>query len=93
MPPLKGTQRGVIVLYTMFLVSSSINVSIFHSTWLDTFWTDLVLPAGDTEVWLSFQNVNVLIHIFSGVCKNGNIPVLSFFLHISWDLSVKGNFP
>ena len=29
---------GIIVLCTMFLVSSSINVSIFHSTWLDTFW-------------------------------------------------------
>ena len=26
----------------LYLVSSSINVSIFHSTWLDTFWTDLV---------------------------------------------------
>ena len=24
----------------MFLVSSSINVSIFHCMWLDTFWTD-----------------------------------------------------
>ena len=33
---------GVTVLCTMFLVSSSINVSIFHSTWLDTFWTDLI---------------------------------------------------
>ena len=32
--------RGVIVLCTMFLVSCSINV--FHVTWLDTFWTDLV---------------------------------------------------
>ena len=32
--------RGVIVLCTMFLVSvSSINVTICHSTWLDTFWT------------------------------------------------------
>ena len=30
---------GVIVLQTVFLVSSSINVSIFHSTWMDTFWT------------------------------------------------------
>ena len=31
------------VLCTMFLylVFSSINVSIFHITWLDTFWTDL----------------------------------------------------
>ena len=26
---------GIIVLYTMFLVSSSISVSIFHITWLD----------------------------------------------------------
>ena len=33
---------GVIVLCTTFLVSSSINVSIFHNTWLDTFWTDLM---------------------------------------------------
>ena len=31
-----------IVLCTMFLVSSSINVSIFHITFLDTFWTDLI---------------------------------------------------
>ena len=33
---------GIVVLCTMFLVSSSINVSIFHSMWLDTFWTNLV---------------------------------------------------
>ena len=33
---------GVIVLCTMFLVSSSINVSIFHITWMDTFWIGLV---------------------------------------------------
>ena len=26
----------------LYLVSSSINVSIFHITWLDTFWIDLV---------------------------------------------------
>ena len=34
--------EGVIVLCTVFLVSSSINVSIFHITWLDTFWTDIL---------------------------------------------------
>ena len=28
---------GIIVLFTMFLVSSSINVSIFYIIWLDTF--------------------------------------------------------
>ena len=35
---------GVIVLCSMFLVSCIffINVSIFHITWLDSFWTDLV---------------------------------------------------
>ena len=33
---------GVTVPCTMFHVSSSINVSIFHSTWLDTFWANLV---------------------------------------------------
>ena len=36
---------GVIVLCTMFLVSPSINVSIFHSMCLDTFCTDLVLSS------------------------------------------------
>ena len=40
---------GVIVLCTVFLVSSSINVSIFHITWLDSFWTDLVHQL--QEVW------------------------------------------
>ena len=33
---------GVIVLCTMFLASSSINVYIFHTTWLDIFWTDYI---------------------------------------------------
>ena len=28
---------GVIVLYTMYLVSSSVNISTFHITWLDTY--------------------------------------------------------
>ena len=32
----------IIVLCKMFLVSSSINVSIFHITWLDTFWIVLI---------------------------------------------------
>ena len=36
----------IIVLCTCFLylVSSSITMSIFHVTWLDTFWTDLIYP-------------------------------------------------
>ena len=34
-----------------FLVSSSINVSIFHSAWLDTFWTDLIYTLRNTLLW------------------------------------------
>ena len=26
----------------LYILSSSINVSIFHITWLDTFWTDYI---------------------------------------------------
>ena len=42
-PTLKGT--GVSFPYIqcfLYLVSSAVNVSIFHITWLDTFWTDLI---------------------------------------------------
>ena len=43
MPTLKGTEESLsYVQCFLYLVSSSINVSIFHITWLDTFWTDLV---------------------------------------------------
>ena len=42
---------GIIFLCTMFLVSFSINVSIFHITWLDTSWTDLVYSFGKLYVY------------------------------------------
>ena len=43
MPTLKGTKASLsYVQCFLYLRSSSINVSIFHSTWLDTFWTDLI---------------------------------------------------
>ena len=42
MAALKGTEVSLSYIQCfLYLVSSSINVSIFHSTWLDTFWTDL----------------------------------------------------
>ena len=42
-PALKGTEASLsCVQYFLYLVSSSINVSIFHITWLDTSWTNLV---------------------------------------------------
>ena len=43
MPPLKGTEASLFCVQCFLcLVSSSINVAIFHGIWLDTFWTDLV---------------------------------------------------
>ena len=42
-PALKGTEASLsYVQCFLYLVSSSINVSIFHTTWLDASWTDLV---------------------------------------------------
>ena len=42
-PIIKGTEVLLsYVRYFLYIVSSSINVSTFHITWLDTFWTDLV---------------------------------------------------
>ena len=42
-PILKGTEASLSkVQCFLYHVSSSINVSIFHVTWLDTFWTDPV---------------------------------------------------
>ena len=45
MPTLKGTEASLpYVQCFLYLDSSSINVSIFHITWLDTFWTALYVP-------------------------------------------------
>ena len=42
-PTLKGAEVSLsYVQCFLYLLSSSINVSIFHSIWLDTFWTDLM---------------------------------------------------
>ena len=42
-PTSKGTEVSLICVPSfLYLVSSSINDSIFHITWLDTFWTDLI---------------------------------------------------
>ena len=62
-PTLKGAKTSLSYVQCFFyLVSSSINASIFHNTWLDTFWTDLVfscicwrrwprLKPSPTRVW------------------------------------------
>ena len=40
MPTLKGTEVSLSYVQCFLYLVSSINVSIFHITWLDTFWTD-----------------------------------------------------
>ena len=42
MPTLKGTEASLSYVQYFLCLVSSINVSLFHSTWMDTFWTDLV---------------------------------------------------
>ena len=41
-PALKGTEVSLSCGQCFLYLASSINVSIFQSAWLDTFWTDLV---------------------------------------------------
>ena len=44
-PTLKGTEASLSYVQCFsYLVSSSINVSLFHSAWMDTFWTDHIYP-------------------------------------------------
>ena len=44
MPTLKGTEVSLsCVQCFLYLAASSIDASIFHATWLDTIWADLVL--------------------------------------------------
>ena len=38
----EGTEVSLSYVQRFLYLVSSINVSIFHSVWLDTFWTDLV---------------------------------------------------
>ena len=42
-PTLRGIEVSLsYVQYVLYLVSFSVNVCIFHITWLDTFWADLM---------------------------------------------------
>ena len=54
-PTLKGTEVSLSnVQCFLYLVSSSIRVSLFHSTWLDTFWTYLAYLNSWSE-WMNKQ--------------------------------------
>ena len=56
-PTLKGTEASLsYVQCFLYVISSSINVSIFHITWLDSFWTDLVYTYCKTITTISLVN-------------------------------------
>ena len=62
---------GIIVLLQCFLylVSSSINVSIFHIKWLDTFWTYLIYslclyPLQHWVYWVSILSIYSLYWVY-----------------------------
>ena len=47
MPILKGTEVSLSYACFFYFISSSINVSIFHSTWLGTFWMTSYILGGE----------------------------------------------
>ena len=49
-PTTKGTEASLsYVQWFLYFASSSVNISIFHSTWLDTFWTGLIYRCKQTK--------------------------------------------
>ena len=81
-PTLKGS-GSVTVLCQCFsyLVSSSINVSIFHITWLDTFWTEIVnriMQYTGFWAWFLSPSIMCLRFIYVATCMSS-----SFFLFIA----------
>ena len=58
MPAMKGTEAPLPYIQCfLYLVSFLINVSIFHSTWMDTFCTDLV-----NSVFCVVRIINFCMH-------------------------------
>ena len=68
-PTLKGTKASLsYVQCFLYLVSSSVNVSIFHSTWLDTLQTDFLhvhLLNGTSLTSLSTVEDRLFFHVLS----------------------------
>ena len=63
-PTLKGTEVPLSCIHCfLYLLSSPIDVSVFHSTWLDTFWTDLIFLSNE---WM----------IDSKACKSLSLPCM-----------------
>ena len=74
--------QGIIVLCTMFLVSSPINVSIFHITWLDTSLTDNTHTHKHTQLLEGWDT------IISDSCKVSSATLLRNKCWPIWILSI-----
>ena len=57
--------RGQRCHFPMYLVSSSIHVSIFHITWLDMFWTDLIVYIKYIAQCLQIVNIIYVLAIIT----------------------------
>ena len=58
MPTLKGNEASLSYVQCFWgLVSSSISVSIFHSAWLDNFWTGLGMYASRVNLNQGIRNI------------------------------------
>ena len=70
-PTLKGTEEPL--SYTqcfLYLIPSSINVSIFHSTWLDTFWTNLIYYIQfSSSLTHKYCITNKIVYVFELILK------------------------
>ena len=66
-PILKGTEASLsCVQCFLYLVSSSINVSIFQSTWLNTFWTGLKCTVYSSYLSASYVFTTLVCKVVSG---------------------------
>ena len=67
---LKGTEASLsFVQCSLYLVSSSINVSIFHITWLNTFWTDLIYDSHIALVTMKVPQSRILYNHYRLCCS------------------------
>ena len=76
-PALKGTEASLFnVQCFLYIVSSSINVSIFHVTWLDTSWTDF-LYQGNRIKNPEIDSHKHLTHLFKNFYSIKDVPIFS----------------
>ena len=83
-PTLTGTEVPLSYAQCfLYLVSSSINISIFHSIWLDTFLTDLV----NKKIWKNVygHSKTVFFQYIHTLC-GFSLAYLDFQHHDSWAL-------